>query len=169
MMSIWKSIVSHVMFNAGPMPTSVTVNRPRRRSNNSEGYRTKRDRDNQGTYQPTAEYNADPASRDLSSSTNSIGHYSEISQKSREDDQLQMSYESLDRKSVADAVARQPAVYDDLAWASCSLGWCESLLDSLVCCNRLFHRVHNRHWLRIMMIASVNCETFVRRSTHYIE
>ena len=47
-------------------------------------------------------------------SSQSIDHYSKISQSSNEYDEVYQSYQSLDQKSVVEFKTRQPAVYDEL-------------------------------------------------------
>ena len=47
-------------------------------------------------------------------SMDSIDHYSDISQKSREDEERDRSYESLDQKSIQEVITRQPDIYVEL-------------------------------------------------------
>jgi hypothetical protein len=51
----------------------------------------------------------------MSDSSVSIDGYSQISQKSRENDDLKRSYETLDQKTVVVAVPQETVVYDRLA------------------------------------------------------
>ena len=60
-------------------------------------------------YQSTEEYVTN-----LPMNDNSSDDYSRISQKSREIDAKQTSYENLDQKAVAEALRQQPSVYDEL-------------------------------------------------------
>lgn len=60
---------------------------------------------------------APPFRAAMSGSSDSIDHYSEISQKSADDDDVTrpMSYAGLDPRSVAEIANRPPTVYDKLA------------------------------------------------------